>query len=94
MVTNGNIEICLRLNKSDKCIMEKILAASVTDYRHYLQSVVTDDKYEWKKINENQYVSKFDQYLMLETPPNNDVNSFTILRTKWTKEMYKLLTGN
>ena len=48
-------------------------------------------KFEWNKINENQYISKFEEKLMIELPAENYDHSFSILKVEWTKELYELL---
>ena len=56
-----------------------------------LAAVLAKEKYRWKKINGNQYVSRFSWKLLLELEPE-DGNSFRIIRTGWTRKSYRLLT--
>jgi hypothetical protein len=55
--------------------------------------LLAKEKYVWKKINENQYISKFEDKIMIELPTENKSNSITIIRTDWTKILYDILAG-
>jgi hypothetical protein len=81
-------------NKNGKCQMEKVIAGCDSCFNKFLKNVLSQKKYDWKKINENQYVSKYNTRMMIELPPENKDFSYTILKTDWNKNMYKLLTGN
>jgi hypothetical protein len=81
-------------NISGKCRSEEIIAGCDSCFNKFLKNVLRQKKYEWKKINENQYVSKYTARMMIELPPENKYFSYTILKTDWNKDMYKLLTGN
>jgi hypothetical protein len=80
--------------KSGKCQSEKIIALCDSCFNKFLKHVLSQKKYDWKKINENQYVSKYAARIMIELPPENTDFYYTILKTDWNKNMYKLLTGN
>lgn len=81
-------------NKKGRCWSEKIIAGCDSCFTKYLYGVLDQKKYGWKKINENQYVSNYVDRMMLEFPPENKDFSYVILRTAWTKELYRLLTGH
>ncbi|MDZ4806965.1 MAG: hypothetical protein SGI96_01705 [Bacteroidota bacterium] len=81
-------------NKSRKCQSERIIAGCDSCFNKFLKKLLSEKKYEWKKINENQYVSKYAARRMIELPPLNNNFSYTILKTDWNKDMYKLLTGH
>lgn len=81
-------------NKSGKCQSEKIIALCDSCFNKFLTNILSEKKYQWKKINENQYVSKYSARMMIELPPENKDFAYTILKTDWNKNMYKLLTGN
>jgi hypothetical protein len=83
-----------RFDKSGKCISEKVIAGCDSCFTKYFQAVLDRKKYEWKKINENQYISGFAAKMMIELPPDSKNYSFVILRTDWSKQMYDLLRGN
>ena len=80
-------------DKSGKCQSEKIIAGCDSCYNKFLQAALAIKKYGWKKINENQYVSKYTSRMMIELPAENKELTYTILRTEWTKEAYNMLTG-
>ena len=81
-------------DKSGKCRLEKIIIPCDSCYKIFLQSVLGQKKYEWKKINENQYISKYAARMMIELPAESKELSYTILKTAWTKKLYSLLTSN
>lgn len=79
---------------SGLCITEETVSACESCYRKYLDRLLGMKKYEWKKINENQYVSRFSDYLMIEIQQDNDEFSFTLIKTSWTRELYDLMLKN
>ncbi|MEI2737675.1 MAG: hypothetical protein V9F01_02705 [Chitinophagaceae bacterium] len=81
-------------DKNGRCQSEKITANCDSCYNKYLQDVLNVKKYQWKKINENQYISKYAARLMIELPAESKEFTYTILRTNWNKKMYEMLKGN
>ena len=80
-------------DKSGKCRLEKIIAGCDSCYKKFLQTALGQKKYEWKKINENQYISKYAARMMIELPAEIKDFSYIILKTEWTKKLYSILTG-
>ncbi len=78
-------------DKKGKCISEKVEAGCDSCLVKYLQEVLAKEKYHWKKINENQYVSDYASKLMIELPPEKNIRYFKILRMDWSKELYDIL---
>jgi hypothetical protein len=93
---SGNTEtLFIYLFDSDgRCRSEQIKASCDSCYKKYLDDVLAQKKYQWKKINENQYISSFRKKRMIEIPAENNDFSYMILRTGWSKKLYQLLTGN
>jgi hypothetical protein len=83
-----------RFDKTGICLSEKIIANSDTSFKQQLQAVLDQKKYEWKKINGNQYISGFAERMLLEISAENKDFIFIIIRTDWSKEMYDILTAN
>lgn len=81
-------------DKNGRCQSEKVTASCDSCYTKYLQKVLGEKKYEWKKVNENQYISKYAVRLMIELPAESKELTYTILRTNWNKKVYKMLKGN
>ena len=50
--------------------------------------------YQWKKINESQYVSRFEDYLLIEWQQTGTEFSFTLIKTAWTRELYNMMKEN
>ncbi|MBL0068476.1 MAG: hypothetical protein KA428_09015 [Chitinophagaceae bacterium] len=81
-------------DNTGKCQSEKVIAGCDSCYKKFLQKVLAEKKYDWKKINENQYISKYESRMMIELPTDNKNYQYTILKTEWTKELYDILNGN
>lgn len=75
-----------------KCRLEKTSLTCDSCYKIFLQAVLAQKKYGWKKINENQYISKYSSRMMIELPAESKELFYTILKTTWTKKLYSLLT--
>ena len=78
-------------NNEGRCHFEKFTTLCRECYERSLQSVIAIKTHQWKKITENQYVSKFADKLLLEISPEDNEYHFTIFRANWTKEMYDML---
>ena len=81
-----------RFDKAGKCMSEKVITDCDSCFTKYFQAVLNRKKYEWRKINENQYISSFAAKMLIELPADSKDFYFTILRTDWSKQMYNLLT--
>lgn len=81
-------------NASGKCRSEKVIAGCDSCFRKYLQTLLDQKKYAWKKINENQYVSNYSSRMMIELPAENKDFIYTLFRMDWSKELYAMLSGN
>lgn len=86
-------EIIYSFDSLGKCIREKVIASCDTCIYAKLQSILSIQSYKWKKINENQYVSRFEDRLMIELSVNKQEHSFYIHRMEWTQLLYDILLG-
>ncbi len=86
-------EIIYSFDSLGKCIREKVIASCDTCIYAKLQSILSIQSYKWKKINENQYVSRFEDRLMIELSINKQEHSFYIHRMEWTQLLYDILLG-
>jgi hypothetical protein len=59
-----------------------------------LNKVLEKKGYQWKKINENQYISSFSDQLLIELPVEKKEFYFTIYRAQWSREVYDILIKN
>ena len=84
-------EFNYRFDEKGKCSSEKTIANCDSCFQHYLKDALNKNQYGWIKINENQYVSDYKFRLLLELPGKENVYSFMILRTNWSREMYKMI---
>ncbi len=87
----GEVQMIYQFDKKGKCSSETFKATCDSCIKGLLTRMLSRSSYEWKKINENQYVSKFSDRILLELPVEPDDYSFTLFRAQWTKEVYDLL---
>ena len=87
------VQFIYGFDRAGKCRSEKVMAGCDSCFNKYLLGVLDKKKYEWKKINENQYISKYSARMMIELSSENKDFSYIILSTDWNKDMYKLLRG-
>jgi len=80
-----------KFNANGYCSQQKITNDSDKAMQMQMDEILSVKKYNWKKINENQYISDFESGLILEFPPENTEHSLIIIKTEWTKEFYELL---
>ena len=90
---NQRIEKNFSFDKNGKCQNEFILYTCQNCYAKTLQTILSKTSYKWKKINENQYISRFEDKLMLELPSEKDVYKIYIIRANWNKIIYDMITG-
>ena len=93
--TNGanTVTHTYKFDKAGKCIMEKVVTTCDSCYKGLLNDLLKQGKYQWKKINENQYVSRFEDKLMVELPVEKNDFYYTIFWTDWNRTLYDMLTG-
>lgn len=93
--TAGPVQFIYRFDKlTGACNYQKIQAVCDTCYKKYLDKLLTQKTYGWKKINENQYISNFESRLLIELPVDEKDNSFILFRAQWTKELYDIMVNN
>lgn len=90
---NSATDFVFGFDKSGICQSEKIISTGCDScFYDLLKKVLGQTKYEWKKLNENQYVSKYADRMLLEVQAENIPLYYSILRTQWTEEFYKMIT--
>lgn len=86
------LRLHVKFDSSKQCNLEIWYFNNQLDLNTYLQQVLGDPKWGWKKLNENQYISDFVHQRTLEVPPDNPEWQFSIIRSAWTRTLYDLLT--
>jgi hypothetical protein len=74
-----------------KCTRETIIAYCDSCYNKFLKNALSHKQFEWIKLSDRMYVSKYSKKLMLEIAANNKDHSFTIRRMKWNRSAYRAL---
>ena len=80
-----------RFDKSGKCSSEKTITWCDSCHEKLFQPLLANKKYNWKKINMNQYVADFSFGIFVEIQMTDTIHSFTIFRSNLSREMYKFL---
>ncbi len=92
--SSREIDVIYGFDKSGICISEKTITQCEDCRKPYLNDVLELKDYGWKKINGNQYISKFSNQAMIELPVDEKDYSFTIFRAVWSQAVYDLLLKN
>lgn len=77
--------------ESGKCNALETVAHCSACYKKHLDSLLEQKNHNWKKLNENQYVSRYEDQLLLETAIEEGDYSFILFKTQWTRDFYDLL---
>ena len=83
------VDFVYHFNKNRKCIAEEYIGRCEPCMKLYLGNALKLDKYEWVKVNEQHYVSKYSKGLMIEISNNPDTYSFIIYKMDWDRELYE-----
>ena len=86
-------EALLEFDKAGKCRSELRIFNCDQCFKKELETLLGMDKYKWEKLNENQYISKFEEKLLIELPTENKTNTIRIIRTDWNKVLYDIMKG-
>jgi hypothetical protein len=90
---NSVTDFVYGFDKSGVCQSEKVVTSGCDScFYKLLNKVLDQTKYQWKKLNENQYVSKYADRMLLEVQGESIPLTFSILRTQWNEEFYKMIT--
>lgn len=81
-------------DKSGKCSAQKTITWCDSCHEKLLQPLLAENKYKWKKINMNQYISDFSFGVFVEIQMIDNTYSFTIFRSNLSKKMYEFLLEN
>jgi hypothetical protein len=88
---NNLTQLIYVFDEKGLCLTETTITRCDSCHDGYLKAVLGKKKYNWKKINENQYISRFEDNLMIELFPEGEIRSFSVLRADFTRELYDLL---
>jgi hypothetical protein len=85
------MEFIYHFDNKKKCNTETIVAYCDSCYTKFLNNVLAKEKYGWIRLNGNQYASKYSERLLLELLTKDSGFSFRLVRTNWTKTLYRML---
>ncbi len=88
---NNQTQLIYVFDEKGLCTTETTNTRCDSCHDGYLKIVLDKKKYNWKKINENQYISRFEDNMMIELFPEGEIRTFSILRADFTRELYELL---
>lgn len=78
-------------SESGKCMAQRTEANCEACYKKYRDNLLDQKVYKWVKLNENQYVSRYEDRLLVELAADEKDYTFTVFKTQWTKDFYELL---
>lgn len=87
-------EYIFTFDKKNQCTGETIITRCDSCYNGLLATALAMKNFQWKKINENQYISRFEDKRMIEIFPDERERSFSVLRVDWNREIYDMLLKN
>lgn len=87
-------ETLLAFDRDGRCQSQLHIFNCDHCYKQELEELLGIENYQWKKLNENQYISKFEARLMIELPTENKTNTISIIRTDWSRVIYDIMKGN
>lgn len=88
---NSQSQLIFVFDEKGLCTTETINTRCDSCHDGYLKNILDKKKYNWKKINENQYISRFEDNLMIELFPEGEIRTISVLRADFTRELYELL---
>lgn len=88
---NSQTQLIYVFDEKGLCMTETTNTRCDSCHDGYLKKVLDKKKYSWKKINENQFISRYEDNMMIELFPEGEIRTFSILRADFTRELYELL---
>ncbi len=86
-------EQLLQFDSLGTCKWDKLSFNNEESMKKELALILSIKKLNWMKINENQYVSDFEDQLMIEIPADDMPTSINIIRMDWNRILYDLMLG-
>lgn len=77
--------------ESGKCNAQRTEANCEACYKKYRDNLLEQKVHKWIQLNENQYVSRYEDRLLVELSAEYSDYSFTVFKTHWTRDFYELL---
>lgn len=81
-------------DEKGRCTEMQVESGCVSCLEELLRDILTLPEHGWQKLNENQYISRFESRLLLEIPPGTSLKTVVLLYADWTPEAYELLRKN
>lgn len=75
-------------NQSQWCIAEQKIACERCA-AEFMKTTLAAKKYEWVKINDSTYVSRFSKKRLLQVTAIDTMKRVDITKIKWTREKYE-----
>lgn len=88
---NSQSQLIFVFDEKGLCMTETINTRCDSCHDGYLKNILDKKKFNWKKINENQYISRFEDNMMIELFPEGEIRTISVLRADFTREIYELL---
>lgn len=76
------------------CKLESFHTRSLQQFTAARDKALRKKAYQWRSLNLNQYISKFEKNILLEMQETDKVYSISFIRTSLDKRLYDILVGN
>ncbi|WP_315814429.1 hypothetical protein [Paraflavitalea speifideaquila] len=77
-----------------KCNQEKTISFCDSCYTKYRDKLLARKQFEWVRINDTLYVSKFSKKRRLELHPHQPDRTMNLFKTSWKRPEYELLLSD
>jgi hypothetical protein len=88
---NTKTQLIYVFDEKGLCFTETTITRCDSCHDSYLKILLDKKKFAWRKINENQYISRFEDNMMIELFPEGEIRTISVLRAGFTRELYELL---
>ncbi|MDF2192868.1 hypothetical protein [Paraflavitalea sp. CAU 1676] len=78
-------------NKKGKCFRERVTTYCDTCFRKYRGDRLDKKRFDWIKVTDSLYVSKFSKQRMLETHQNGEERTIELTKIEWNQSEYDQL---
>lgn len=80
------------LDSAGICQVQRLETEDTTVAGDFLTQLLALPTYQWKKLNENQYISRFEDHVLVELPADGSMKYVKIIRMNWNRTLYDLLS--
>ena len=76
-----------------RCAVQRVESDNQEYTGNFLSQLLAIPRYQWKKLNENQYISRYEDFLLIELPADGSMKYVKLLHMEWNRTLYDLLSN-